>query len=599
MTPPRPPAAAPFGEASFTKVLIANRGEIAVRVMRTCAELGLATVAVYSEPDRDAMHVRMADEARALGGRTAAESYLDVEAVVAAALACGAGAVHPGYGFLSENAAFARAVAGAGLVFVGPSPDAIETMGDKLSARRAAAAVGVAPVPGGDLPVTSVEEVVAFGDSHGWPVAVKAAHGGGGRGLKVLAGPEEAAEAIESAKREALASFGRDELYVERYLAWPRHVEVQVMADTAGNVVWVGERDCSVQRRHQKLVEECPAPALSDDLRARMGEAAVRVARGCGYTGAGTVEMLLEDGEFWFLEMNTRLQVEHPVTEAVYGLDLVAEQLRVAAGAPLSFTQDDLAPRGHAIECRINAEDPAGGRFSPSPGRITRLDAPGGPFCRFDTGFATGDEVSQYYDNLIGKLVVWGRTREEARVRMVRALDELVVEGVATTVPAHRLVLAAPEFVGATHATSWLEHHLDLSTIEASSPAPAGTGDDDGRVRRDVDVEVDGRRFRVSLWVPDTGDGPGAPAGRPRARNGARAAADANEGGAVRVPMQGTIVSVLVAVGDEVEAGQTICVLEAMKMENHIVAGQSGRVTQVAVEAGQAVGAGDIVAIIE
>jgi acetyl-CoA/propionyl-CoA carboxylase biotin carboxyl carrier protein len=599
MTPLRPPAVAPFGEASFTKVLIANRGEIAVRVMRTCAELGLATVAVYSEPDRDAMHVRMADEARALGGRTAAESYLDVEAVVAAALSCGAGAVHPGYGFLSENAAFARAVAGAGLVFVGPSPDAIETMGDKLSARRAAAAVGVAPVPGGDLPVTSVEEVVAFGDSHGWPVAVKAAHGGGGRGLKVLAGPEEAAEAIESAKREALASFGRDELYVERYLAWPRHVEVQVMADTAGNVVWVGERDCSVQRRHQKLVEECPAPALSDDLRARMGEAAVRVARGCGYTGAGTVEMLLEDGEFWFLEMNTRLQVEHPVTEAVYGLDLVAEQLRVAAGAPLSFTQDDLAPRGHAIECRINAEDPAGGRFSPSPGRITRLEAPGGPFCRFDTGFATGDEVSQYYDNLIGKLVVWGRTREEARVRMLRALDELVVEGVATTVPAHRLVLAAPEFVGATHATSWLEHHLDLSTIEASIPAPAGTGDDDGRVRRDVDVEVDGRRFRVSLWVPDTDDNPGAPAGRPRARNGARAAADVNEGGAVRVPMQGTIVSVLVAVGDGVEAGQTICVLEAMKMENHIVAGQSGRVTQVAVEAGQAVGAGDIVAVIE
>ncbi|CAN5825750.1 acetyl-CoA carboxylase biotin carboxylase subunit [soil metagenome] len=580
-------------------MLIANRGEIAVRVMRTCAELGLATVAVYSEPDRDAMHVRMADEARALGGRTAAESYLDVEAVVAAALSCGAGAVHPGYGFLSENAAFARAVAGAGLVFVGPSPDAIETMGDKLSARRAAAAVGVAPVPGGDLPVTSVEEVVAFGDSHGWPVAVKAAHGGGGRGLKVLAGPEEAAEAIESAKREALASFGRDELYVERYLAWPRHVEVQVMADTAGNVVWVGERDCSVQRRHQKLVEECPAPALSDDLRARMGEAAVRVARGCGYTGAGTVEMLLEDGEFWFLEMNTRLQVEHPVTEAVYGLDLVAEQLRVAAGSPLSFTQDDLAPRGHAIECRINAEDPAGGRFSPSPGRITRLEAPGGPFCRFDTGFAGGDEVSQYYDNLIGKLVVWGRTREEARVRMVRALDELVVEGVATTVPAHRLVLAAPEFVGATHATSWLEHHLDLSTIEASSPALAGTGDDDGRVRRDVDVEVDGRRFQVSLWVHEGGDGPTSPAGRPTARHGERAPDDIKEGGEGRVSVKGTIVSVLVAVGDEVEAGQTICVLEAMKMENHIVAGQSGRVTQVAVEAGQAVGAGDIVAVIE
>jgi acetyl-CoA/propionyl-CoA carboxylase biotin carboxyl carrier protein len=545
------------------------------------------------------MHVRMADEARALGGRTAAESYLDVEAVVAAALSCGAGAVHPGYGFLSENAAFARAVAGAGLVFVGPSPAAIETMGDKLSARLAAAAVGVAPVPGGDRPVTTVEEVVSFGESSGWPVAVKAAHGGGGRGLKVLPGPEGAAEVIESAKREALTSFGRDELYVERYLAWPRHVEIQVMGDTFGNVVWVGERDCSVQRRHQKLVEECPAPALSDDLRARMGQAAVRVAESCGYTGAGTVEMLLEDGEFWFLEMNTRLQVEHPVTEAVYGLDLVAEQLRVAAGAPLSFTQDDLAPRGHAIECRINGEDPAGGRFSPSPGRITRLEAPGGPFCRFDTGFAGGDEVSQYYDNLIGKLVVWGRDREEARRRMLRALDELVVMGVATTVPAHRLVLAAPEFVGATHATSWLEHHLDLSTIAPATPATTDAGAAAGRVRRDVDVEVDGRRFQVSLWVPEGGDGPTSPAGRPTARSGARAPADVSEGGGVRVPMQGTIVSVLVAAGDEVEAGQTICVLEAMKMENHIVAGQSGRVTRVAVEAGQAVGAGDIVAVIE
>ncbi len=589
----------PRFQTPFAKVLVANRGEIAVRVMRTCTELGIATVAVYSEADRDAMHVRRADEARALGGHTAAESYLDVEAVVSAAVASGAEAVHPGYGFLSENAAFARAVADAGLVFVGPSPDTIDTMGDKLSARRASAAAGVAPVPGGDQPVTTVEEVLAFGESHGWPVAVKAAHGGGGRGLKVLPGPEGAAEAIESAKRESLASFGRDELYVERYLDWPRHVEVQVMGDTFGHIVWVGERDCSVQRRHQKLVEECPAPALSDDLRSRMGEAAVRVAGSCGYTGAGTIEMLLQDGEFWFLEMNTRLQVEHPVTEAVYGLDLVAEQLRVAAGAPLSFTQDDLAPRGHAIECRINAEDPAGGRFSPSPGRITRLDAPGGPFCRFDTGFAGGDEVSQYYDNLIGKLVVWGRDREEARRRMLRALDELVIEGVATTTAAHRLVLAAPEFVDATHATSWLEHHLDLSTIEPAAPVPVETAGGDGRVRRDVDVEVDGRRFQVSLWVPEGGDGPTSPAGRPTARSGARAPADASEGGGVRVPMQGTIVSVLVAAGDEVEAGQTICVLEAMKMENHIVAGQSGRVTRVAVEAGQAVGAGAVVAVIE
>lgn len=592
----------PSGAPPFAKVLVANRGEIAVRVMRTCAELGIATVAVYSEPDRDAMHVRMADEAFALGGRSAAESYLDVDAVVTAAVASGAEAVHPGYGFLSENAGFARAVAGAGMVFVGPSPDVIETMGDKLSARQAAAAAGVAPVPGGDRPVTTVEEVLAFGESHGWPVAVKAAHGGGGRGLKVLPGPEGAAQAIASAQREALASFGRDELYVERYLAWARHVEVQVMADTFANVVCVGERDCSVQRRHQKLVEECPAPALPDDLRARMGQAAVRVAEGCGYTGAGTVEMLLQNGEFWFLEMNARLQVEHPVTEAVYGLDLVAEQLRVASGAPLSFTQEDLVPRGHAIECRINGEDPAGGRFSPSPGRISRLDAPGGPFCRFDTGFAAGDEVSQYYDNLIGKLVVWGRDRDEARRRMLRALDELVVEGVATTVPAHRLVLGAPEFAGATHATSWLERHLDLSTIEPAPGVPASDGAGaagDGRIRRDVDVEVDGRRFQVSLWVPDLGQEPASPSGRPQGRAGARAPADAGEGGGVRVPMQGTIVSVLVAVGDEVEAGETVCVLEAMKMENHIVAGQSGRVAAVAVEAGQAVAAGDVVVVIE
>ncbi|HEV2809173.1 MAG TPA: biotin carboxylase N-terminal domain-containing protein [Acidimicrobiales bacterium] len=585
-------------QAPFAKVLVANRGEVAVRVMRTCAELGIETVAVYSEPDRDAMHVRMADEARSLGGRTAAESYLDVRAVVAAAVASGAEAVHPGYGFLSENAAFARAVSEAGLVFVGPSPDTIETMGDKLSARQAAAGVGVAPVPGGDRPVTTVEQVVAFGESHGWPVAVKAAHGGGGRGLKVLPCPDGAADAIESAKREAMASFGRDELYVERYLDWARHVEVQVLADTAGNVVWVGERDCSVQRRHQKLVEECPAPQLSDDLRTRMGQAAVRVARGAVYTGAGTVEMLLQDGEFWFLEMNTRLQVEHPVTEVVYGLDLVAEQLRVAAGAPLSLTQENLAPRGHAIECRINAEDPAGGRFSPSPGRIARLVPPGGPFCRFDTGFATGDEVSQYYDNLIGKLVVWGRNREEARRRMLRALDELVVEGVATTVAAHRLVLGAPEFVSATHATSWLERDLDLSGIEPATPAVVEAGAE-ARVRRDVDVEVDGRRFQVSLWVPDADTGASPPPGRPRARAAAQAAADTGEGGGVRVPMQGTIVTVSVEVGDEVEAGQTICVLEAMKMENHIVAGQSGRVSEVTVKPGQAVGAGDVVAVIE
>ena len=586
---------------------MANRGEIAVRVIRTCRELGITTVAVYSDPDRHSLHVRMADEAHALGGLTAAESYLDIAKVLAVAATSGADAVHPGYGLLAENARFARAAAEAGLIFVGPTPEVIETMGDKLAARKAATAAGVAPVPGNADPVTSVEEVLAFGRAHRWPVAVKAAHGGGGRGLKVLAGPEGAEEAMAAARREATASFGRDELYLERYLDWPRHVEVQVMADTRGDVVAVGERDCSVQRRHQKLVEECPAPAVSEELRRSMAEAAVRLAAHCGYTGAGTIEFLVEDGEFWFLEMNTRLQVEHPVTEAVYGLDLVAEQLRVAMGLPLSFGPDDLDPRGHAIECRINGEDPAGGRFSPSPGRITRLVPPGGPFCRFDAGYASGDELSQYYDNLLGKLVVWGRDREEARRRMLRALDELVVDGVATTVPAHRLVLDAPEFVGVTHSTAWLEQHLDLAAIPAattSAPLPPPQEGQAHRVRRDVDVEVDGRRFSVSIWVPEVEPGPttGTTVARPRGRGAAAGGGTSDataDAGSVSVPMQGTVVAVLVAVGDEVQAGQTVCVLEAMKMENQISASRSGRVAEVMVEAGQPVGAGEVVMVIE
>jgi acetyl-CoA/propionyl-CoA carboxylase biotin carboxyl carrier protein len=583
---------------SFGKVLIANRGEIAVRVIRTCRELGITTVAVYSDPDRTALHVRLADEARPLGGQTAAESYLDVERVLEALRASGADAVHPGYGLLSENAAFARAVAAAGSVFVGPPAEAIEAMGDKLQARHVAARAGVAPVPGGDLLVTTVEEVLTFAHEHGWPVAVKAAHGGGGRGLKVLAGPDGAGEAMASARREALASFGRDELYVERYLPWPRHVEVQVMADGHGHTVWVGERDCSVQRRHQKLLEESPAPAVPDELRERMGAAAVRLAEAVGYVGAGTVEFLLQHGEFWFLEMNTRLQVEHPVTEAVFGIDLVAEQLRVAAGERLSFSQQELEGRGHAIECRINGEDPAGGRFSPSPGRITRLVAPGGAFCRFDGGYESGDELSPHYDNLIGKLIVWGRDRPEARRRMLRALDELVIEGVATTAPAHQAILRAPHFIDVTHSTAWLEEHLDLSGLEPAPAPPVGVGDV-ARARRDVEVEVNGRRFEVSLWVPDTEPpGRGPVAARPRHRPGASPAAAAGEEGSARSPMQGTVVAVMAAVGDEVEAGQTLCVIEAMKMENQVVAGQAGRVTEVKVEPGQAVGAGDVVAVV-
>jgi acetyl-CoA/propionyl-CoA carboxylase biotin carboxyl carrier protein len=444
----------------------------------------------------------------------------------------------------------------------------------------------------------------------GWPVAVKAAYGGGGRGMKVVGSAAEAAAAMESAQREAKSSFGRDEVYPERYLTWPRHVEMQVFADTHGGAVWLGERDCSAQRRHQKLVEEAPAPALPEDIRTAMGEAAVKVARACGYVNAGTVEFLYQDGDFFFLEMNTRLQVEHPVTEAITGMDLVAEQLRIAAGEPLSFGQDDVERRGHAIECRINAEDPAGGRFLPSPGKITKLVAPDGPFTRFDAGYASGDEVSQYYDNLVAKLVVWGQDREEARKRMLRALEELEVEGIATTVPAHKAILGSPEFAAATHSTKWVEERLDLSGVAATPAAPAGPAEEgDGqapRVRRDVDVEVNGRRYSVALWVPDVG--PVVVAGTAAAGAGGRprpkAAASSAHGGAagagqVTVPMQGTIVKVLVKVGDAVEVGRPLCVLEAMKMENNIEAGTAGTVSDIRVEPGSAVGAGDVVMVIE
>ncbi len=581
----------------FSKVLIANRGEIAVRIIRACREQGVATVAVYSDVDRNALHVRLADEAYALGGVTAAESYLNTEAILSIIERCGADAVHPGYGFFSENADFARAITGQGVTFIGPPPEAIEVMGDKISARHAAERVDVASVPGTTDFITGPSEVLAFGAEHGWPVAVKAAYGGGGRGMKVVADADGAADAVESARRESLAYFGRDELYMERYLSAPRHIEVQVLADSHGNAVYLGERDCSAQRRHQKLIEEAPAPDLSDEVRAAMGEAAVAVARGCDYTNAGTVEFLFEDGEFWYLEMNTRLQVEHPVTEMVTGLDLVEQQLRIAAGKPLAFTQDDVEIRGHAIEVRINAEDPAGGAFLPSPGRIATLRAPDGFGVRFDTGFEAGDEVSQFYDNLIGKLVVWGADRDTAIRRILRSLGELEVTGVATTTPADVAILEHPDFVAATHSTKWVEETLDLSGVGSAK----GAGDVDtppGSVRHDTTVEVDGHRIEVSMWVPDPAE-LGTLGGRPRRSSSGRSTGGGVGNGQVAVPMQGTIVKVVVAVGDAVATGDTVCVLEAMKMENDVVADISGSVTEVKVAVGDSVGSGDVVVVIE
>ncbi|MGH9299476.1 MAG: acetyl/propionyl/methylcrotonyl-CoA carboxylase subunit alpha, partial [Acidimicrobiales bacterium] len=525
-----------------------------------------------------------------------------------------AGAVHPGYGFFSENADFARAITSSGAIFVGPPPEAIEVMGDKISSRLAAEKAGVVGVPGRSEPITDVGDVISFGEEHGWPVAIKAAFGGGGRGMKVVASASEAAEALDSAKREAEAYFGRSEVYPERYLTWPRHIEMQVFADRHGNAIWLGERDCSYQRRHQKLVEESPAPDFPDEVRQAMGEASVRICHACSYEGAGTVEFLYEDGRFYFLEMNTRLQVEHPVTELVTCMDLVALQLRIAAGEPLGISQEEASARrrGHAIECRLNAEDPAGGRFVPSPGHITRFTPPDGFGTRTDSGYESGDDVSQFYDNLLAKVIVWGEDREIARRRMLRALGETVIEGVATTIPAHQAILEHDDFVAARHSTRWVEESLDLTGVaapplEVSGKADGGAAEAGRRVLREVDAEVDGRRYKVKLWVPEeaaasTGSGSGGSgsggsargSARPRSSSGPVGTAD----GRVTVPMQGTIVKVLVAEGDTVEAGQTICVLEAMKMENPVNSDRAGTVTELKVSPGDALGAGDVVAVI-
>ncbi len=589
----------------FSKVLIANRGEIAVRVIRACQELGVRTVAVYSELDRDALHVRLADEAYALGGKTAAESYLNTEAILDAIERSGAEAVHPGYGFFSENADFARAIEAKGVTFIGPPPAAIEVMGDKISARLAAEKVGVHGVPGTTDLITDVAQVHAFGREYGYPIAIKAAYGGGGRGMKVVADEASAQAAIDSAQREAKAYFGRDEIYMERYLTKPRHIEVQVMADQHGNCLYLATRDCSAQRRHQKLIEEAPAAGIPDEILKAMGEAAVAVARGCDYVNAGTVEFLYEDGGFHYLEMNTRLQVEHPATELVTGLDLVELQLRVASGEPLPLTQDEVRIDGHAIEVRINAEDPAGGRFLPSPGPITKLVLAQGPGVRWDGGYEAGDQISQFYDNLIGKLVVWAKDRPTAIARTLRALNEMTVHGVATTIVADVAILSHPDFAALEHSTKWVEEVLDLKGVKADKgtpPAPV-EGEDGPRVQRDIDVEVNGKKFAVKMWVPEgqavaAPAAGGAKAARPRRAAGGGGAAAGGGSGSVTVPMQGTIVKVLVAVGDEVTEGQAVCVLEAMKMENQINAEKAGKVTEIKVTTGQTVGAGDVVIVI-
>jgi acetyl-CoA/propionyl-CoA carboxylase biotin carboxyl carrier protein len=587
------------------KILIANRGEIAVRVIRAARELGIKTVAVYSELDREALHVRLADEAYALGGTTAAESYLNTEAILRAIDESGADGVHPGYGFFSENADFARAITAKGVAFIGPPPAAIDEMGDKVSSRKAALRGGAPIVPGTTEFVESVDEIVAFGREFGYPLAIKAAFGGGGRGMKVVRSEAEVQEAMDSAKRESKAFFGRDEIYIERYLTWPRHVEVQIVGDQHGDVVWVSTRDCSAQRRHQKLIEEAPATHMGPGIEEAMGEAAIKAAKAVGYYNAGTVEFIYQDGEFFFLEMNTRLQVEHPVTEVITGIDLVEWQIRVASGEPLPMTQEEVAAqrRGHAIEIRINAENPAGGKFLPSPGTITKLVAPDGFGVRFDAGYESGDTVSQYYDNLVGKLIVWGKDRPTAIARTIRALEEMVVDGVATTIPADLAILRHPDFQAMEHSTKWVEEVLDLSSIEApKAPVPA-EGDDTPLVQRTTTVEVNGKRFGVKMWVPDTpmmAAGPARAAKKPARAAGASGGGAASGGsGNVEVPMQGTIVKVLVEVGQNVEAGQAVVVLEAMKMENQINAEKAGTVKEIKVAAGDTVGAGDVVVVIE
>ena len=581
----------------FTKILVANRGEIATRICRTLRELEIASVAVYSEADRGSLHVSMADEAYLVGPGTPAESYLHQERILDAARRAGAQAVHPGYGFLAENADFARAVEAAGITWIGPPPEAMELMGSKVAARQTMSAAGVPIIPGTTEPATSPDEVRRLGDELGWPIAIKASAGGGGKGLKVVSSAEEVERAFEAARREGQAYFSDPAVYVERYLEDPRHVEVQVLADAHGAVIHLGERDCTIQRRHQKLVEETPSPAVDDDLRAEIGRIAVEAARAVGYRSAGTIEGLLSrEGEYFFLEMNTRLQVEHTVTELVTGLDLVREQVLIAAGKPLSLSQDEVRLNGHAIECRINAEDPSTG-FLPSPGRITSYREPGGPGVRVDSGVTSGSEIVGLYDPLVSKLCVHGVDRDHARRRMLRALGEYEIGGVTTLVGFHRALLEHPCFSagetcrGVTESQELAERAEQLSHMTTSVAAGS-----DGRVReRRIEAEVEGRRFEVKLLTPEP---PHADLVRRRHDRDSQQGHHGAARDAIVTPMQGTVLAVEVADGDEVTPGQVVCVVEAMKMENEITSPRGGVVSGLSVEPGQPVTTGQVICLV-
>ncbi|EKT79518.1 acyl-CoA carboxylase alpha chain, partial [Rhodococcus opacus M213] len=583
------------------KVLVANRGEIAVRVIRAAADAGLASVAVYAEPDADAPFVRLADEAFALGGQTSAESYLVFDKILDAARKSGADAIHPGYGFLSENADFAQAVIDAGLIWIGPSPQSIRDLGDKVTARHIAEKAKAPMAAGTKDPVKNADEVVAFAKEYGVPVAIKAAFGGGGRGMKVAHTIEEIPELFDSATREAVAAFGRGECFVEQYLDKARHVEAQVIADQHGNVIVAGTRDCSLQRRFQKLVEEAPAPFLTDDQRHRIHTSAKAICKEAGYYGAGTVEYLVQGDTVSFLEVNTRLQVEHPVTEETAGLDLVLQQFKIANGEHLDLTEDP-TPRGHSFEFRINGED-AGRGFLPAPGPVTKFVPPTGPGVRMDSGVETGSVIGGQFDSMLAKLIVTGATRDEALARARRALAEFQVEGLATVIPFHRAIVADPAFIGDGTTfdvyTKWIETEWDNQIEPFTGNQPID--EDESGPRQNVVVEVGGRRVEVSLPGQFTlGTGAGAPAGavrkKPKARTRGGAHGGAASGDAVTAPMQGTVVKVAVEEGQQVAEGDLIAVLEAMKMENPVNAHKAGTVTGLAVEPGAAITQGTVLA---